>query len=67
MDICRRSELDAERTQLLERLEKVHNVTVVEISTITEEGIVELRDKVRHLPLRLRGLSELRELLYRAP
>jgi len=45
IDICRRSELDEEKTRLLEKLEKDHSVPIVEISTLTEEGIVELRDK----------------------
>jgi nucleolar GTP-binding protein len=44
VDIMRRSELTADKNELLVKLEK-DNVPVVEISTVTQEGIVDLRDQ----------------------
>lgn len=46
VDIMRRAELPADKNEILEKLEK-ENVPVMEISTVSNEGIVDLRDKVR--------------------
>ncbi|KAI1733029.1 nucleolar GTP-binding protein 1 (NOG1) domain-containing protein [Ditylenchus destructor] len=44
VDILRRADLSPEKEAILEKLEK-QNVPIIEISTLSEEGIVELRDK----------------------
>lgn len=45
IDIVRRKDLSAEKNAILEKFEK-EGIPVVEFSTVTEEGIMELRDKV---------------------
>ncbi|KAI1726562.1 nucleolar GTP-binding protein 1 (NOG1) domain-containing protein [Ditylenchus destructor] len=44
VDILRRADLSPEKEAVLEKLEK-QNVPIIEISTLSEEGIVDLRDK----------------------
>jgi nucleolar GTP-binding protein len=45
IDVLRRKNLSAETEALLCKFEN-ENIPVIELSTLTEEGVIELRDKV---------------------
>lgn len=48
VDIMRRKDLPSEKEEILKKIE-ADNIPVIEISTITEEGLMELKDKVNKL------------------
>lgn len=47
VDLLRRTELPQEKEEVLKQFEKI-GVSVLELSTLTKEGVIELRDKVSH-------------------